>query len=421
MPRPDFSKSKNGGTTSKNPFSAWAARRREAKQSAAEEASRLITNDTAKNESALVGTLASIDFLHSRLPKSALEAKSDPKHSCGDLEFAARGIQQKLIKNPQTISVDLRPIDEKLMTLAVLFKQAVEQGDEQAAFAAKAGLVRGFNQIRCKIPENQPEYSRLFVESNADYLESWVTLVNIAQVADRIKQNNDRQRELYNDELAKEEQETDALYELLQSDAAFHQAYQSILNNDTPEGRIRWNDKEREVHVMMIERRMSKARLNLKNLILLQGEREQAVKENQVKTLYAKVANLPIVADPDQMNKFREEIDKLFKDLSASDVEIDETLQFMDEIDGRIEQLSNAPGSVRAREVAAEQAEESLEDIRRLQLKRAGVLDARIKAGLRDLGLYSEEELQEKLQELAEEEARNEQLLEDTDSEALYN
>lgn len=385
----------------------------------------MITNDTARNEAALVDTLASIDFLHSNLPKEVLEAKSDPARKCGDLEYASRALQQMLIKNPQTISVDLRGIDEKLLTLVILFKQAVEQGDEKAAYAARAGLVRGFTQIRARVPANQPELSKLFVEANVRYLDSWVTLVGLSQVADRMKQNTDRERVLYQDELAKDEAATDALFELLKTDDEFNKAFREIEQNDSLEDRRRWNDKQREAHVMMVDRRMGKARLNLKNFMLTQGEQELSTKINQVEMLHAKVARLPIVADPNLMNKYKEQLDDLFSEMAATDVEIDESLKLMDEIDGRIEQLNNAPGSVRAREVAAEEAANALEDIKQLQLKRAGLLKAKEGAGLKQLGLYSEEELHAMQEALARQEAEQAQKymeqLENYEGQELYN
>jgi hypothetical protein len=407
MPRPDFSKARSGrGTTSRNPFAAWLAHRKEAKMAAAEQAAKIITNDTAKNEAAIVDKLASIDFLHSKLPKEVLDAKSDPNRPYGDLEYASRAIQSILLKNPQSLSADIRSIDEKLLTLSILFKQAIEQGDEKAAFAAKAGLLRGLTNIRNKIPENQPDLFKLFVETNTKYLDSWVTLVNLSQVSDRMKQNVEREREMYASEKEKCDNDTDALYELLKNDYEMNQAYQEIIENDSVENRIRWNDKQREVHIMMVERRMAKARLNLKNFMLVKGEEELSTKNNEIEVLYAKVAKMPIVTDPNLMNKYKEQVDLLFKELAETDVEIDESLQLLDEIDGRIEQLDNAPGAVRAREVAAMEAEKALEDIRNLQLKKAGVLEAKAKAGLKELGLYSEDELKVLKKELEEQQAR---------------
>ncbi len=425
MPRPEINRSRSGAPKSKNPFAAWAAKRREAKQAAAEEAAQKITNDTAKNEAAFVETLASIDFLHSKLPKEALEAKVDPNRPCGDLEYCARAMQQMLIKNPQTLSVDLRPIDEKLMNLVILFKQAVEQGDEKAAFAAKAGLVQGFTKIRNRIPENQPELFKLFVETNVKYLDSWITLVNLAETADRMKQNFDREKALYDEELAKEAAATDALYELLKTDAEYNAAFNKMNRYDAPEDRRLWTPKQREVHVDMVERRMNKGRLNLKKTIVTQSEQDLTSKLNQVEVLYTKVAKIPIVEDPNLINKYREQIDQLFGEMAKSDAEIDESLKIMDEIEGRIEQLNNAPGAVRAREVAMEEAERAVEDINEMLKKRAGVLDAQKSKGLREIGILSEEELRAMQQELAEEEARETQemmdRIENIESDVIYN
>lgn len=171
---------------------------------------------------------------------------------------------------------------------------------------------------------------------------------------------------------------------------------------------------------MIVERRMAKARLNLKGLIVSQGELELASKVSQVETMIPRVENMPIVADPDLMNKYREQIDELFNELAASDAEIDESLKLMDEIDGRIEQLSNAPGSVRAREVAAEEAENAIKEMKQLQLKRAGLLNAQAGGGLKNLGLYSEQELQELLSKQEEQQTEQIDVLNDN-NEYNYN
>ena len=200
MPRPGSNMGRPGSAvkTSANPFANWLAARKERKNQAEEQASRMITNRIAENESIIIDQLNSIDFLHSRLPAEVLHAKSRETQPCGDLEYASRAIVHMLLKNPQTIKMDIRKIDQKLLTLVLLYKQAIEQGDQRAAYAAKGALIRGFNDIRSRIPQNQPELAKQFVEANAEYLDRWVTLVGLAQVADRTKQNVDNQREKYN-------------------------------------------------------------------------------------------------------------------------------------------------------------------------------------------------------------------------------
>ena len=408
MPRPGSNMGRPGSAvkTSANPFANWLAARKERKNQAEEQASRMITNRIAENESIIIDQLNSIDFLHSRLPTEVLHAKSRETQPCGDLEYAARAIVHMLLKNPQTIKMDIRKIDQKLLTLVLLYKQAIEQGDQRAAYAAKGALIRGFNDIRSRIPQNQPELAKQFVEANAEYLDRWVTLVGLAQVADRTKQNVDKQREKYNQALAMDKERNDELRDEFLNNNEFTTAYQFILDHDAPEERAKWTPVQRDIHRKMIERRMKGVNLELDALLLQQKEMDLSKKESQVEMLYSSVASLEIVADPNLLNKFRESVDNLFKQLAASDAEIDESLKLMDDIEARIEQLNYAPGASRAREVAAEEAEKWLKEEKLRQQDRSGENKVRAREIREALGILSEEQLQERNRQIEEEQQR---------------
>ena len=223
--RPTVSaKSAFGGTASQsqNPFIKWAENRKERRMQSEEAASRLIIDDTAKNEATIINKLESINFDTSKLPKEVLEYKSDPANKYGDLEMAAMALISKIRKNPQAITLDIRPFDQKLLTLVMMFKEAVEHGNTRAARAAKAALIRAVYEIRYRIPQNQLDIAKLFVEANTKYLDQWITLVSLAQVADQMKRNVDEQKEQhqqakdrYDEEtakLAKRTEETDLIY-----------------------------------------------------------------------------------------------------------------------------------------------------------------------------------------------------------------
>ena len=408
MPRPGSNMGRPGSAvkTSANPFANWLAARKERKNQAEEQASRMITNRIAENESIIIDQLNSIDFLHSRLPAEVLHAKSRETQPCGDLEYASRAIVHMLLKNPQTIKMDIRKIDQKLLTLVLLYKQAIEQGDQRAAYAAKGALIRGFNDIRSRIPQNQPELAKQFVEANAEYLDRWVTLVGLAQVADRTKQNVDNQREKYNQALAMDKERNDELRDEFLNNNEFTTAYQFILDHDAPEERAKWTPVQRDIHRKMIERRMKGVNLELDALLLQQKEMDLSKKESQVEMLYSSVASLEIVADPNLLNKFRESVDNLFKQLAASDAEIDESLKLMDDIEARIEQLNYAPGASRAREVAAEEAEKWLKEEKLRQQDRSGENKVRAREIREALRILSEEQLQERKRQIEEEQQR---------------
>ena len=414
MPRPDFTARRTepgAKAASSNPFTVWIQRRWERRQEAQEQASRMITNQIAQNESAIIDQLSSIDFLHSKLPESVLEQKSRPNQPCCDLEYASRGIVQTLLANPQTVKIDIRKLDEKMLTLAILFKQAVEQGDTRAAYAARGALVRAVKDIRSFIPRDQPELAKQFVELNSQYLEDWITLVSLAQVADRTKQNVDAQRALCIAEKEKNANAISELAELIENDPAYSKAFFEIHENDTPEARVNWTEEQKKLHKLMIELRMKRVNLALSDHLLHQREIDLSVKEAQVDALNAKVAGVPIVVDPNLMNKFQEDIDKLFEQLADSDAEIDEMLKTMDDIEGRIAQLNNAPGAVRAREIAAEEAEEVVKEIQRRQAVESGELASKTPEYLKKLGILSTEELLERQRELQEAQLRAEEEL----------
>lgn len=404
MPRPDFSNSQNSHAgKSNNFFSNLFRSRKEARQNAAEQVAKIVTNDTARNETAIVTKLESIDFLHSRLPKEVLEERQEGR-PCGDLEYGAKQAQKILLKYPVSHSIDIRKIDEKLLTIAILFKQSVEQGDTRAATAAKVGLLTALREIRTKIPENQPELFKLFVETNAEYLEGWIVLIGIATTADRMERNINNQRADYDNENARLDAERQAMEWKFENDSEFSQAFKniSIPENDTPEARKKWNQAEQEAHSMMVNHRLARGRIRLKEHSLRTMEDELSVQDSNFETLYGDLIRVPVVTDPNQMNKYKERIDLMLKKLAESDQKIDESLQFMEEIEGRVEQLENAPGSIRAKEVAAEETKIVIDEINEMRRKRAGVLEA--KAGLvnKELGLISEAELAEE-KRLAEE------------------
>ncbi len=398
MPRPTLT-TKNAGITSvgrsANPFTNWLENRKERRRQAEDEASRLITNKIAENENIIIDKLNSIDFLHSRLPQSVLEAKARPEQPYGDLEYAAQGIVHMLRKNPQTIKMDIRKFDQKLLTLVLLFKQTVEQGDVRASYAAKGAVVRAVADIRSRIPQEQPELSRQFVEANANYLDQWITLVTLAQVADRTKQNVDSQRSRLEKAQEKNNEDIQALKTRIQSDDKFFLAFQELTERGNSQDRSKWTETERELHRMMVEHRMEKANLEMNSILLQQQEMDLSTKQMQVEMLYSKVAALPIVTDPDLMNKYQESIDELFHQLAESDAQMDETLKSMDDIEGRIQQLNRAPGSLRAQEVAAEEAEELLKEITKLQDTEAGKNALRAKKMREQMGILTEEQLAE--------------------------
>ena len=354
MPRPN-QPAKNADASGKskcsNPFRNWLEKRKERIHETKEGASRLITSRNTKNENIIIGKLEAIDFINSALPKSALEAKTKPDQPCGDLEYAAQGIAQMLRKNPQTIKVDIRKFDEKLLTLVLLFKRNVEYGNVRAAYAAKGAIVRAVVDIRNRIPQEQPELTTLFVEANTKYLEQWILLVMLAQVADAMKKNVGEQRARLEADQKRYDESAAALYQRLQADPQLMEAFHSVNRGTDSQNRFEWSDETHEIRQLMVEHRIENTDLEIKKLRVQSLENELIQKEMQVQMLQARVASLPVVSDPALMDRYEESTDEVLGELEVSDAAIEEYLKTMDDLENRIQQIRGELPQIQERSI----------------------------------------------------------------------
>ncbi|MBR3474768.1 MAG: hypothetical protein IKH34_06850 [Oscillospiraceae bacterium] len=420
MARPEL-KSKTAGskTSPGKPFKAWWDGRKERKKQLEEEAARAILNETAGKENAIIRELEQVDFDNSRLPKSVLEEKTRPDQRYCDLEMGTRHLIYELRNNTQPVKADVRRIDEQLWKLAKLLRQAVEQGDPEAAKAAKAGLAYGIMRIRFCIPDSQPEFLKDFVNLNVKYLEEWITLVNMSQVIDKNNENLQLMKARVTADRAEAEKERDDLEKKLNTDAAFREAFVHIRDFDGTEDRQKWSPLQRQIHQTMVRGVLKRTIANLNEALLSQKETLQDVKRQNRRMLFNKLSDVPVFEDPNMMNKYKESVDALFDEMAKADAEIEESLKRFDEIDGRIKQLDYMPGALKANEMAAERAQEYLNEIREQQQREIAGTGGGI--SLRELGILSTEEVEAEKEQVLQEAAEQEQQVErQTERQRLY-
>lgn len=411
MGRPEFTPKAGGSKAAPaNPFKAWRDGRKERKRQLEEEAARAILNETAGKENAIIRELEQVDFDNSRLPKSVLEEKAKPEQRYCDLEMGTRHLIYELRNNTQPVKADVRKIDEQLWKLAKLLRQAVEQGDPEAAKAAKAGLAYGIMRIRFCIPDSQPEFLKDFVDLNVKYLEEWITLVNMSQVIDKNNENLQLMKARVNADRRDADKERDELSDKLESDPAFRDAYAHILDFDGTDDRLKWTPLQRQLHQTMIRGVLKRTIANLNEALLAQKETLQDVKRQNRRMLFNKLSDVPVFEDPNLMNKYKESVDALFDEMTKADTEIEESLKMFDEIDGRIKQLDYMPGAIRANEMAAERAQQMLNEIKANQQRVIEGAGGGI--SLKDLGILSTEEVEEQKEQVRQEAAEQEQQVE---------
>lgn len=350
-----------------NPFAYWKAERERRREALREAAAREITEATAANERAMIKKLESIRFRDSRLPKEVLERRTQPDQPYGDLEYAAKGVINYLRKNPKNFPVDIRPFDEKLMTLLMLFKQSVEQGDQRAAYAARSGVVRGVTETRSRIAFVQPELAEQYVEINAEYLDQWIQLIHMAQLADQLEKNVQQMRKQLAAVREQTEKERAAFDRALRTDAGRLLAFQKLMRVQPGDDRTGWSPQERKLYRELLDRRLGRIRDDFRSLMLQQQEQDLMVTCNNVDILYAKVISLQPVSDPNMMSQFRDSVKQIVRKLAESDQRLDEAVTFMEEVHGQLQQLEQSPARQHINEFAQKEAKDQWEGFRERQ------------------------------------------------------
>lgn len=385
-------------STSRLPFwKEWKEKRAQKKREQEEAAARDTTDKIAENENTIIGVLEDIDFRHSKLPESVLEYKTKEEHPCGDLEYAAKALALYLKKNPQEILLDIREIDEKILQLARMFKYAVEAGEPTTANATKEFLLRGIRDIRTKVPTASEEIAKLYVTTHVKYLATCIDYCELARAVDQW--NNEvivDKDTLVPMEEEYKEKVTQYKEEIL-ADPEKAKLAKIIAETYNQAQRATWTEEVRQLHMDMIDLALSEVSVGLQRVKLNQDEIKLTEASNRLSILLIRVNQLPLVTDPNEMNKFLKSVDEIFEEIAAADQQIDESMRTIEEINERIKQVDSLPGAVRAKEIASEKMKTIIEEIKQEQDQAAKKNEE--DSAYRSLGIKSKEEMEQLKQE----------------------
>lgn len=408
MPKPSYQQASPAASRSKGflPFTQKRKQREEMRRQKEEQAAKEITNNRAENEQKIIDTLASINFVRSKIPAETLDYKSDPSQPWGDLEYACKGIQ-KMLRDSPDFAFNTVAIDEKILQLAKEFNSAVTIGNVRAAYAAKSALLTCISKIRNKIPNISSELVEGFIERSVTYINTWILLVDSSRVADELEKNITTEKQVYDKSMNEQQASCDELLETIQGNDEYLEAFYQISDLSAPEDPTQWSETMRKVRKMMVDMRFKKANLGL-TVRLLDGKEYQLKKqEGKIETLSAKVAAAtPIPEDPNADNKYNEEVNAIFDELASIDTEIDELLTTVEDIEGRLQSLDNAPGAIHMRNAIAQQAEDMIKNIQEKQDKEVSAQGVNRERLLKKLNIRSEEEQKALVEQAQQEQQR---------------
>ena len=425
MPKPVASSRSNKGRD--NSLTSWWKNRKERKKAEAEEAAAKIIDNAAKNENTFCTVLQGIRFDKSKLPESMLEAKSNEKQPCGDLEYTARWLEQELRRNTQPVTMDVGPLDRNLYQIILRFKEAVEQGYVREAYASRAALISTFNNIRFRLPQVLPqnaeeEYAREYVKVCANHAEGWLNLMTQARMADNFAEDLARQEAELEKKTAKQEARKD---EFLKSAEADEERKNALIKLMQPTTRFEdLTPYEKKLRATCIEMDIDRTVIRISEKAVEQTRIQLTQAKGRMDILQAGLAAVKIPVDPNAMNKYQDEIKKIMEGMAKQDQEIEESIKHFDNIRGQIEAMDDLPGEIAMRETAAHSIEQTMEELRKRQ-------EAKLtnpQGGINILEMFGLKNQQEMEQALAQQEAeRQQQLLmaqqeqEQTEGQLLYN
>lgn len=425
MPRPGSAT--NSNRTKDNSLVAWWKNRKERKKLEAEEAAAKIIDNAVKNENTFCTVLQGIHFNKSKLPAEKLEHKSKPNQPCGDLELAARWLEQELRRNTLPVTMDVSPLDRNLYQIILRFKEAVEQGYTKEAFAARAALISTFTNIRFRLPQVLPqdgaeEYAREYIKVCADHVEGWLNLMTQARIADNFAADLERQEKELDKKNKKHETNLDKFMEYVENDPERNAAFLTLAKGDVPFSEL--SPMARKLRAESIELDIDRVVLSVAEKCVQQTRIQLTQAEGRMDMLQVGLAAIKIPVDPNAMNKYQDEIKKIMEGMAKQDQEIEESIKYFEDIRGQVKAMDDLPGEIAVREATARSIEETMGELKKRQDAKLAGPQAAISI-MELYGLKSKEEMEQALaeQEILMQEilAQQEQEQEETEGELNYN
>ncbi len=275
-----------GNTQLHNPVKQWLVGRRAKREAEERQRRQEQENALRRREAELRSILESIDFDSSPLPAGALAE--------GGFERTAHDLVQKIGQNAPPLEVDLLPIDEKLTILAYRYRDAIRDGNLNAARAAKAALARGILEIRNRVPAGEPERLEQFVDLNTQYLDEWITLVDYATATDQVERNAQAIKEAHNSLKQQYDEEGQALREEIESDPEKRRIYDAMRKgelNDPSE----MTDPERSLFQRVSSQRERETAIEMKAAMCQEVEDQALRYKKELDILANHLSELPLL------------------------------------------------------------------------------------------------------------------------------
>ena len=359
-----------------------------------EEAAKEVTDVRAENELKISQVLYEINFGRSDLPAEVLDRKSNPDQPYGDLELYILQSGDMILNNTQDYTgIKVGSLDRGILAIAHLTKQAFIAGYVKTAHEACRALLVTIGGIRNTLPSIPQPLLKDYLENTDHYIEQWIDYLLSCVSFDQTEKNIENEKARIDEKTKVLSNDKEMIAERIKNDPAYHQLVMEAIDKKISDPG--WTPEMLDLRKQLIDQRIEESAIEFQMLLFNIDIKKLARLDGMLQNMNAKLIALPEANDPDLMNKYNTMLEEVIQEAGRADQQFDEFVNTMNAMSAKIDQLENAPGSLKMKNMLFDQAEKLVELAREKQLEEAGQQTHEQTTYGSKFQLYSEEQLQQ--------------------------
>ncbi len=302
-----------------------------------------ITTRKTENDRKIIQLLKGIDFVSSGLSAEILDKKTNPNQWCGDLQYAVEILINHLTHDtPRGDNIDMSEIDRSLYLIARMFEGAVIHGEVETAFAAKAGLMNGFFNIRNKIFSLDDNVRDNYMQACKKYLDSYYLYIAVKNIIDKSNENLRRKQDNLAGEFRKLEKNKDKMAYMITVSPELVDQLSVIQQQTYLQSHFMWSPEIVDLYRMLVEFRITQSGLLFKGY-LLEAEEKRIYFYKEIATkLEDIVRTVPVPEDPDILLKLQKMMEGTISKAEKIDSDFDVLGNMMNEFDKKLQSVGRS-------------------------------------------------------------------------------
>ncbi len=302
-----------------------------------------ITARKTENNRQLIQLLKGIDFVSSGLSSEILNKKTNPNQWCGDLQYAVEILISHLEHDtPRGDDIDISEIDRSLYLIARMFEGAVIHGEVETAFAAKAGLMNGFFNIRNNVFSLDDNVRDNYMQACKKYLDSYYLYIAVKNIIDKSNENLHRKQANLSKEFRKLEENKDKMAYMITVSPELVDQLSVIQRQSYLQSHFMWTSEMVDLYRMLVEFRITQSGLLFKGYLLEAEEKRIYFYQEIAAKLEDIVRTVPVAEDPDILLKLQKMMEGTISKAEKIDNDFDVLGNMMSEFDKKLQSIGRS-------------------------------------------------------------------------------